>query len=188
MKTHRQSVSIISVLAVVAVLTASPCAAARRAPSVYVERGACPFECCTYREWWAARPTPVYASPRRTSRRLGTLAKGEHVQALTGFVRTRAGRFVVTGDKGRYRAGETIWVYTYHGEGNFLVWYRGRMYDEDLGFSPSGGSSGTRGERGNWGHLTGAHQSEWWIQVRMQNGRVGWTNRGEDYENADACG
>lgn len=162
---------------------------AQQRPEVYVERPACPFECCTYREWSARRPTPVYASPARAGKRIRTLAKGEHVEATTGFVRTHAGRFLVTSDKGPYRAGETIWVYTYHGEGTFLVWYKGKMYDEDLGFSPYGGSSGTRGEAGGtWGHLTTEHKSEWWIQLRLHDGRTGWTNRGGDYANTDACG
>jgi hypothetical protein len=176
-------------LVLAALVTLAPSALAKQRPAVYVERGACPFECCTYREWWASRPTPVYASPGSAAKLVQTLAKGEHVRALTGFVRTRAGQFAVTRDNGRYRRGDTIWVYTYHGEGNFLVWYKGRMYDEDLGFSPYGGSTGTRGERGgNWGHLTAAYRGEWWIRVRLRGGQVGWTNRGEDYENTDACG
>lgn len=70
-------------------------------PAVFVEHGACPFECCTYREWWASEPTPVFASPSLSAARVKMLKKGEHVRALTGFVRTRAGRsssLATTGD------------------------------------------------------------------------------------------
>jgi hypothetical protein len=159
-------------------------------PVVFVEQGACPFECCTYREWWALVPTPIYASPSSAAAPIQTLKKGERVKALTGFVRTRAGQFVVTHDHGRYRTGTTIWVYSYHGEGYFLVWYARKMYVEDLNFSPYGGGTGTRCQEGSgcWGHLTAEHKSEWWIKLRLRDGRIGWTNRGSDYANTDSCG
>lgn len=162
-----------------------------RRPEVYVDRGACPFECCTYREWWAAKPTAVYASPSSGAARIKSLVKGEHVRAVTGFVRSRATEFAVTRKHGRYRPGDTIWVYSYRGEGFFLVWFNGKMFDEDLGFSPYGGSGGTRcqDDPGNcWGRLKAEHVSEWWIKLRLRDGRIGWTNHGSDYSNADACG
>ncbi|HZE72350.1 MAG TPA: hypothetical protein VE135_22800 [Pyrinomonadaceae bacterium] len=162
-----------------------------RRPEVYVEQGGCPFECCTYREWWAAESTPVLASPSAGAAQVRMLKKGEHVKAITGFVRTRAAEFIVTRNKGRYHAGDTIWVYSYHGEGFFLVWFKGRMSEEDLGFSPYGGSSGTRCQddsKNCWGHLKAEHSSEWWIKLRLRDGRIGWTNRGHDYKNSDACG
>jgi len=161
-----------------------------RAPAVYVEQGACPFECCTYCEWWASNSTPIYAGPSSKSAQIQMLRKGEHVKALTGFVRTQAQEFVVTSDHGRYRVGAKLWVYSYHGEGHFLVWFAGKMYDEDLNFSPYGGSTGKRCEEGSdcWGHLTAEHKSDWWIKLRLRNGRIGWTNRGSDYANTDSCG
>jgi hypothetical protein len=119
------------------------------------------------------------------------LKKGEHVKAITGFVRTRAGEFVVDRNSGRYRMGDTIWLYTYHGEGVYLVWFKGKMFEDNIGFSPYGGSSGTRCQsdpKNCFGHLTAEHSSEWWIKLRLKDGRIGWTNRGGDYANADACG
>lgn len=160
-------------------------------PAVYVEQGACPFECCTYREWWAAAPTPVYSSPSSSGMKIRVLKKGEHVTAVTGFVRTQAREFVVTRNTGRYRVGDTIWVYSYRGEGFFTVWFNGKIYGEDLGFSPYGGSGGTRcqGDSANcWGTLKTEHSSEWWIKLRLRDGRIGWTNHGEDYSGIDACG
>jgi len=165
-------------------------APAQERPAVYSERGACPFECCTYREWWARQPVIVYTRPNRASLRIHTVKKGEHVRALTGFVRSRARQFLVTRDHERYRRGDTLWVYTYHGEGFFLVWHDGKMYEEDLGFSPYGGTAGTRGEIGNemWGHLATEHSSEWWVKLRLRDGRIGWTNHGDYFDNTDACG
>jgi hypothetical protein len=33
-----------------------------KAPAVYVDKGACPFECCTYRAWRTEKNTVAYAS------------------------------------------------------------------------------------------------------------------------------
>lgn len=160
------------------------------APSVYVEQGACPFECCTYREWWAVEPTPVLSSPASGARQVKRLVKGERVRALTGFVRTQAAEFVVTRNNGRYHVGDTIWVYSYRGEGFFTIWFRGKMYSEELGFSPYGGTGGARCQddpANCWGTLKTEHISEWWIKLRLRDGRIGWTNRAEDYDNKDRC-
>jgi len=160
-----------------------------RRPEVYVEQGGCPFECCTYREWWAAESTPVLASPSAGAAQVRMLKKGEHVKAITGFVRTRAAEFIVTRNKGRYHAGDTIWS-TLSRRGFFLVWFKGRMSEEDL-------VSVRMAEFGNQmpgrleellGHLKAEHSSEWWIKLRLRDGRIGWTNRGHDYKNSDACG
>jgi hypothetical protein len=164
---------------------------AKDRPAVYTEQGACPFECCTYREWWAAKPVPVYASASPGAAQLRMLAKGEHVRAITGFVRTQAGEFTVTRNHGRYKAGDTLWVYSYRGEGNFLIWFKGKMFDEDLGFSPYGGSGGTRCQddaKNCWGHLKADLSNDWWIKLRLQDGRIVWTNKGSDFSNTDKCG
>lgn len=159
-------------------------------PRVYVDRGACPFECCVYRRWVTRTTPPIYASPSARAPKIAALHAGEAVQALTGFVRTKGVKFRVTKDHGNYRRGDTIWVYTSYGEGVFLVWYEDRMYQESLGFSPYGGGAGKRCENTQfcWGELERELEFEWWVKVRLKDGRIGWTNRARDYGNTDACG
>jgi hypothetical protein len=164
---------------------------APRGPAVYVEQGACPFECCSYREWWASKATPVYASANSRAAQVRMLKKGEHVKAVTGFVRSKATEFVVSRNHEKYRAGDIIWVYSYRGEGDFTVWFKGKMYGEELGFSPYGGTGGTRCQddaRNCWGTLKTESSSEWWIKLRLRDGKIVWTNRGSDFSNTDACG
>jgi hypothetical protein len=164
--------------------------ASKRHPAVYVDRGACPFECCVYRDWQARRPVTIRSSPRLNAKRIATLKTGANVQALTGFVRTQAGRFRVKRNFGRFVAGETVWVYTYHGEGYFTVWYRGRLIKESLNFSPYGGSMGKRCEETKYcfGELDSELRSDWWVKIRLADGRLGWTNQAGDFSNTDACG
>ena len=53
-------------------------------PAVYVDEGACPFECCTYREWTVRKSVTVFDRPN--GRETAHLSKGERLKALTGEV------------------------------------------------------------------------------------------------------
>jgi hypothetical protein len=65
-------------------------------PAFYVDKGACPFECCTYREWRAEKPTRLYADPNADSPFVGVAEKGIFVKAETGEVHTTTpGKFIV---------------------------------------------------------------------------------------------
>jgi hypothetical protein len=82
-------------------------------------------------------------------------------------------------------------VYTYHGEGSFKVWYHGAMRDEDLGFSPYGGTEGDRcqvSDAGCWGALEEPLKMTWWAKLRAPTGVEGWSIVTENFSGTDACG
>lgn len=159
------------------------------APFIHVEKGACPSECCVYRAWVTAAETPVYAQPDRSARVVGVLKAGVTVDATTGEVHSRAARFVVTKPHDPYRPGDVLWVYTYLGEGSFRVWWNGAMREEDLKFSPYGGSTGRRCDDPRcWGRLEEDLRFVWWVKVRSPEGWGGWSDRPDHFENKDACG
>jgi hypothetical protein len=147
-------------------------------PVVYIDKHICPGEGCSY----AGRPkvlkhTVVYATPSIRSRRLFRIISGERVTSLDSQVHTVAGRFVVKRAHEKYRPGDVLWVYTYLGEGLFKVWYRSRIYTEDLEFSPWGGTTGKRceqEERYCWGELEKELEMTWWLKIRSRGGRQGW--------------
>ena len=110
--------------------------AAAQGPSLpYRDPGACPFECCTYRDWTANKDTTVYREMRDGSTRAFTVRKGEVVRGVTGVVITnRAGTATASsnmsigqGNKTRVRKGDTLYLLTYQGEGFFKVWFKGRV-------------------------------------------------------------
>ena len=80
-------------------------------------------------------------------------------------------------------------VYTYYGEGMFSVWHRGKTLTEDLGFSPYGGTGGNRciDKDHCWGTLSGELQSDWWVQVRLANGKTAWVRGSDGFQGQDAC-
>jgi len=156
-------------------------------PPVYVDEGACPGEGCTYGPWKVEKATELHALPDKSSKVVATCRPGSEVQALTGEVRTVAGEFTVKQKHGAFVPGDILWVYTYLGEGTFKVWFAGRFTEQDLNFSPWGGSGGTRceAEPRCWGELKKALDMEWWVRLKMADGVTGWSLEGEDYKTGD---
>lgn len=160
-------------------------------PSVYVDKGACPFECCTYRDWKTERATIAYARPSIRSISVGKFKKSSKVVALTGEVRTTPSRFLVTKRHGRYKPGDVLWIYTPQGESFFKVWFKGRMYLEGLEYvsSPFERSVPDCTETPRcWGRMDRKLRMEWWVQIKSAEGWVGWTNQPQNFSNMDACG
>lgn len=160
-------------------------------PTRYVDRGACPFECCTYRAWHTEKTTVAYANPQKGSRQVGVFKAGSKVVGLTGEVRTTPGKFVILKAHGKYKPGDVLWVYTPLGEGFYKVWFRGRMYQEELEYM-SGPFEQTHPKceetRECWGRLEQPLQVEWWVKIKSAAGWVGWTDQTKNFSKMDACG
>jgi len=158
-------------------------------PAAYIDKGACPFECCTYRAWTTTVDTVAYAGPDPGARVVGLLKAGSIAEAITGEVHSTPVRFVVKRPHAEYRPGDVLWVYTYLGEGHFKVWRKGAMREESLDFSPYGGSPGARCEREErcWGELEEELTFRWWVKLKSEEGWVGWSNQPQNFGNRDAC-
>lgn len=143
----------------------------KKPPHVFVDVGACPFECCTYRQWTVEKMTTVLDKPNGTVG-VATLAKGETVTGLTGEVISvpvpvRADRDVPDTP---IRNGDIFYVLHYDGEGYWKVWLRG--------------------------DITYVHQSvvslpqvkaDWWVKVKDSRGNIGWALSRDNFGNQDAC-
>src|SRR5271169_4931391 len=87
-------------LTVMLVQTNSPLpysAGAKRPSSTYIDRGACPFECCTYGQWVALTDATLFDRPHG-KKIVGRVKKGEEVRALTGEVHSAPKRAVAQYD------------------------------------------------------------------------------------------
>lgn len=159
-------------------------------PPLYIDAGACPFECCGYTQWIAEEGTLLRRAADSLAAAVHTLQEGEHVEAVTGEVRTVPAPFLVretilSTSGQRWSPADTIWVLTYIGEGYFSVWQNDTV---SLEFSPYGGGMGDRCQNCSHGELLQPYQQEWWIQIRRQNGDVGWTDQAERFSGKDGCG
>jgi hypothetical protein len=84
---------VIAVFFMVAVETAEA-KSSSSPPSLYVSKGACPFECRVYREWTANRDVELMDHPG--GKPIAQIRKREIVSARTGEIRTHPLRFRIT--------------------------------------------------------------------------------------------
>ncbi len=152
---------------------------------IFVDKGACPGEGCAYGESWITRSNvTLRAEPSRSATIVAKLDAGTRVTTVTGEVHTKPTRFVVHRPHAQFRPGDSVLVYTYLGEGVFRVRHNGRLTEADLGFSPWGGTAGTRCEQSArcWGTLEQELRFEWWVQVRTPGEVLAWTAEADKFE------
>ena len=149
-------------------------------PVPYVDKGACPFECCTYRRWDVIKPTVLRSAMRDSAPVSVRLKAGESVTGMTGVVITTLPGIVealkgTTIGRTRVNKGERVYVLTNLGEGFAKVWFRGRVlqgepYDEGV-FK-----------------LVRESKSVWWVKIKDRRGRTGWSREPDNFGNIDQCG
>ncbi len=165
-------------------------------PSTYVDEGVCPFECCTYREWTVERRTVLLSRPEPQAKVVGVLRKGDKATGLTGkVIIVKPGQIEVlrphtSGSGVTYAPGDIVWVYTYYGEGNYLVSHRGKMFVEE---SPPDYQFPDMRNRcvhdaACWGREKTLPVSVWWVKVKTDKGVIGWSDKSTHFGNVDACG
>ncbi len=142
-------------------------------PEVYVDPGACPFECCVYREWGVLQDVELVDSPGGL-KVVGEALAGEKVQAITGEVHTIPLEFTLPEDfelSDRYdlQPGDRVFLLTYIGEGYWKLWHEGKVVSGvEIDDPPR-------------------PESRWWVRVRTAAGVTGWTLSGGNFDDRDAC-
>lgn len=140
--------------------------AAQRPPgSALVYRNDCPHEPpCAESLWVAGQRLTTYARLNDRSRRAFTIANGQRIGFDSGvIVVDRPGRIVATKADGRYRAGDTVYVLGYEGEGAYRAWHRDSVVTLMLPFDPP-----------SLGKVLTRTRFTWWAQVSDSAGRRGW--------------
>jgi hypothetical protein len=148
-------------------------------PVNYLDRKACPFEGCAYRQWTALGSVTVYDSWKETRQPVAKLTKGDKVHAITGIVIThKPGVIRLDRDLPEYelKQGDTILTYTYRGEGTSAVWFKGKFYsDFDISFAKWPDGNGCGGS-----HCAATYidlgDKKWWAEVKLQSGSRGWVD------------
>lgn len=163
--------------------------AAEKPKLPYIDQGACPFGCCTYREWNTTQAIEVRNKPSRTAEHVFDIPSGETVGALTGMVittktgvtRIRQPTEIGYDKEGHgpllsLKAGERVYTLRYQGEAYDLFWYRGKIYSDQISVENSTAVK-----------IESRPQAEWWAQIRDGQGRTGWVEVTENFEHMDAC-
>ena len=190
-------------------------AQAPAAPTLpYVDAGACPFECCIYRDWVAEAPFQAveYWSPDGSGRRKPVfgIAKGERVTAMSGVViTTRAGEARVTRaativvyskrfpkaprEHVALAVDDRLFLLTSQGEGYMSGWHKGRLLESFDTADIGSADECAKRKNGCIGILERTPESEWWVKVRNRTGAIGWVliPKGftePSFDRMDSCG
>lgn len=188
-------------LLVLELMIASAALGQEKPPLPSIDDGACPFECCTYREWKATRTVSAYFEPKNGSAVAFSIKNKQIVKAETGFVSTlKAGvtkvvKQITLGYRKdsnesaqkpilNLKPGELLYTLHYMGEGNDLFWYNGKVfYDQIAANKPHPPPPPA--------HLSLQVLSRpvtmWWVKVKTKDGRIGWLKNPPYFENSDAC-
>jgi hypothetical protein len=164
-------------------------------PPVYESKGACPFECCTYREWKTNKPVELVESIGSATVVAG-VAAGVDVRGVTGEVHIEPRPYVALEDIGQLKAGDVIFLLDSRGEGHFNYWYNGEL-EPELGFEEglamySYESCQINSGKGSCSlrqlHPEKKYRNDWWVRIRTSDGKEGWTLNTGQFDNIDACG
>ena len=163
-------------ITVLMTIVAASVGATSRPPTPYIDKGACPFEGCTYRTWIARKEVHLVAQPN-SKKEIGVIHAGERVVGLTGEVHSipllvHAGENHPDPDNPDHvliPKGAAYYVLHYQGECVWLCWYNGQLTQlencSDKGPLP---------------------KATWWVKVQTSSGLVGWTiSEPGDFEGQD---
>lgn len=150
---------------------------------LFIDKGACPGERCTYCALYVAkRNIVIRKEPRRDGEEAGVISAGDAVLAQNGEVHVRPAKFNVYRDFDQFKAGDEVYLLTYMGEGYFKIRHNGEMSQGEFGFSPWGGSwDGECGDRDQCvGGLDDGYEWTWWVFVHTEKSQYGWIPMDED--------
>jgi hypothetical protein len=156
----------------------------------YYDFKACPFEGCTYGKWKARKAVTVYDTWKSNRKVVAKVSPGESVTGLNGVAITlKPGTIRLDRDLPNLnlKKGDTMFTYTYVGEGFSAVWFKGKFYPEfDISFTKWPDGNGCNGPSCAATYVQ-LGENEWWAQIKLKSGRTGWVNMEEaEFDGVDA--
>jgi hypothetical protein len=161
-------------------------------PNPYVDKGACPFECCKYKEWLVVNDTALYEKIGG-KKQIEVLRKGTKAHALTGEVYVEPNPVEIVFGKGKYAKGEKLYLLTTQGEGFYKAWHQGKIDSIEVIdlFDNSGNPKNCSDpSKECWGRPTKAireQKRDWWIKFKAPSGKTGWSDKPNNFSENDSC-
>jgi hypothetical protein len=144
---------------------------------IYVARGACPGEGCTFAFLWrVTERQPVYAA-EGSARITGWAQKGDQLHAIAGNLYLKPRRGVVRKDNDPFKTGDVIYVLDPQGEGYMNVWRRGAISTWYVPEDKDGVVT--------WDRPADAAAPVWWVKVKRGGRVIGWLRNPHDVECED---
>ena len=163
----------------------------------YYDWGACPFECCTYKEWTAKRNLNIYKRRSKKSPVSFRVKKGQSVRGLTGVVITtkygitkiiKPVQIGYTSDSKSpelsLQPGEVVYTLHYQGEAYDLFWYKGKAYSDQISIPDDAWGTPPNSQALQ---ILSRPKYEWWAIIQDKDGNIGWTKETDAFAHIDAC-
>jgi hypothetical protein len=163
----------------------------------YYDWGACPFECCTYKEWTATRNLNTYKRRSKKSLVSFRVKKGQSVRGLTGVVITT--KYGITkiikpiqigytpdskSPELSLQPGEVVYTLHYQGEAYDLFWYKGKAYSDQISLPKDAWGTPPNSQALQ---IISRPKYEWWAIIQDKDGNIGWTKETDAFAHIDAC-
>lgn len=162
------------------------CASISANSQVFVDSGACPFECCKYGTWTAIEPVPAFLSPGNNDSLTCMISAGESFHAITGEAHVMPVNFLFETQVDNFNFGDTISLLNYLGEGVFKAKTKmGQVISIELDFSPY--EKPKNGKESKLGRLLQPYTFQWWVKIKCQNGKFGWIDARQNISGRDGC-
>lgn len=149
--------------------------------SPFVVKDARPFEGCQYGAWTARSSTALYEKVNGPLLKR-QIQKGERILARTGEIHATPRRATVThvyqsDEEQGIHVGSIVYFLYPLGEGAAKVWHEGRTKDGSMDLTLQFDSPDTASR--SW---------DWWVEVRMEDGTVGWLKNPAGFDGMDRFG
>ena len=170
-----------------------PALPARKSPKPAlpkIDQNACPFEGCQFGPWTANQPVELFSTWKPERKLIRTIAEGEAVTAVTGiYITYEPAEIEVTAPIPQYglEPGDKVFGYMNVGEGFLNAWFNGTWVDEFDG-SMMEMPDGSGCQKNCNARLVKASRSEWWVELRLKDGAVGWVKEAEKFDGSDSLG
>jgi len=152
-----------------------------------IDEKACPFEGCQFGPWTATDQVQLFSTWKKDRKPLVTISKGEAVTAITGVhVTFEPSEIKVTAPMPAYglKPGDMIYGYMYKCEGVFSAWCNGYWVED---FDGSGIAEAGCNRNCN-ARLLKDGRTEWWVEIKTNDGTTGWTKDTNKFAGKDALG
>jgi hypothetical protein len=142
------------------------------------------------------KDTLLYQQRSTSSAVAFRVKKGDHVTGLTGVVVTlkpgpvivKKARTIGSERQVKVKAGDILYLLHYSGEGNYKLWFHGKIYEDEMPTAPGLITNEPLAQREEFLHVESEPEYVWWIKVKNRQGQTGWTKQDDHFGNMDACG
>jgi hypothetical protein len=152
-----------------------PAKAAPPAPFVADVTGQCYDGACPQDVWRVIRETPLLAEAQAGAQRIGLLKSGEKVVPINSETHVLGSRIVVTRDRGKFFAGDVLYLLDSQAEGYYRVWHYGDVFVIDAtGIDMEEQTDYCEQNAACWAKGVGYSIETWWSKVSRTDGSEGW--------------